>query len=39
MGYVKQKCVLEHVQNAQIQIHTTYVQSLIRPFALHWYIL
>ena len=31
--------VFEHAQNAQIQIHPTHAQSLIRAFPLHWYIL
>ena len=39
MGRPKWKYVFEHAQNAQIQIHPTHAQSLIRAFALHWYIL
>ena len=39
MGSVKRKGVFEHVQNAQIKIQPAHVQSLIRAFALHSYIL
>ena len=39
MGCAKLKSVFEHAQNAQIQIHPTHVQSLMRAFALHRYIL
>ena len=38
MGRAKRKGVFEHAQNAQIQIHPKYSQSLIRVFAIHWYI-
>ena len=34
MDRAKWKCVFERAQNAQIKI-----QSLIRAFAFHWYIL
>ena len=39
MVHAKPKGVFEHVQIAQIQIDIAHVQSLIRAFALHWYIL
>ena len=39
MRRAKQKYVFEYAQNAQIQIHPTHAQRLIRAFALHWYIL
>ena len=39
MGRVKGKCVFEHTQNAQIQIHTVRMRSPILAFALHWYSL
>ena len=39
MGHVKRKDVFEHVQNAQIQIHPTHAQTLIRGVSLHLYIL
>ena len=39
MGRAKRKCSFELVQNAQIQVHPTHAKSLIRAFALHWYIL
>ena len=35
MDRAKPKCVFEHAQNAQIQIHPTHGQSAIRVFALH----
>ena len=38
-GRVKQKGAFEHAQNAPIQIHVTHVQSLIRAFSHHSYIL
>ena len=38
-GRAKRKDVFEHAQNAQIQIYPKHAQSLIRAFALHWYIL
>ena len=31
--------VLEHAQNAHTQIYAAHAQSLIRAFALHWYII
>ena len=39
LGRAKRKRVFEHAQTTQIQIHTAHAQSLIRTFALHWYIL
>ena len=39
MGCAKRKYVFEHAQNAQIHIHPTHAQSLIRAFAVYWYIL
>ena len=39
MDRAKRKGVFEHAQNAQIQIYPAHAQSLIRAFALHWYIL
>ena len=39
MGGAKRKCVFEHAQNEQIQIHPAHVQSIIRVFALYSYIL
>ena len=33
----REKVSSEHAQNAQIQIHPTHAQTLIRTFALHWY--
>ena len=38
MGRAKRKGVFEDPQNAQIQIHPTHAQNLIRAFTLHWYI-
>ena len=38
IGQAKQKCVFNQTQNAQIQIHTTHAQSLIKAFAFQWYI-
>ena len=35
----QKKCVFEHVENAQNQIHPVHEQSLIKAFACHSYIL
>ena len=35
MGRAKRKCVFEHAQNTQIQVHSAHEQSFIRAFALH----
>ena len=35
MGRAKQNCVFGHAQNAQIKIHPTHAQSLIRKFSLN----
>ena len=39
MDHVMRKGVVEHAQNAHIQIYIAHASSLIRAFALHWYIL
>ena len=39
LGRDKRNGAFESAQNAQIQIHIAHAQSLIRAFALHWYII
>ena len=39
MGRAKRKVVFEHAQIAQIPIYPANMQSLIRAFALHWYMI
>ena len=39
MGRTKRKCVFEHVQNSEIQIHPRHAQNIIRVFDLYLYIL
>ena len=39
IGRANWKRVFQHAQNAQVQIRYVHAQSLIRAFALHYYIL
>ena len=39
MGRVKRKSAFKHAQNAHISDHSAHVQSIIRAFVLHSYIM